>query len=335
MAKMALVSVAVRTHNRSEYLRQAVQSILDQTFQDYEIVICDDASTDDTPTVCRDLEQLDRRIRTLRQSNNVGILGSWQAGLAASRGRYFVILDDDNCFLPTFLEKAVAALQATPIAVYVFTDEWFVNAERNRNVQVTEAASKQYGRTGLMPGLHEDSSFIALRQSPGINSSLFDRQKLVDAGGFRTLGGELADFDVFLNLAYLKKSCYYIPERLLEYRIHAGANTATLADRTDQAKTSIAILQSLSFEGQAEHYRRRRLAGNHVWLSRALALHGDFGAARKEVKKARLLTPKDLRTLLISTLLALPMSVLCQVLRMRYGKRFQKPPASNAPLKDA
>ena len=108
-----LVSVMISTHNRAGYLREAVASVLAQTFTDFELILCDDASSDETPAVCLELERLDSRVRTLRHKQNVGMVHNWNSGLSVSVGHYFCKLDDDNRYLETFLEKTVQALQET------------------------------------------------------------------------------------------------------------------------------------------------------------------------------------------------------------------------------
>ena len=189
-----LVSVMISTHNRAGYLREAAASVLAQTFTDFELILCDDASSDETPEVCRELERLDSRVRTLRHEQNVGMVRNWNSGLEASGGRYFCKLDDDNRYLETFLEKTVQALQETPEAAFTFCDEWRIDEQGVRDISETEKDSLHYHRTGLSEGLCLDTPLLAVWQAAGINSAVFQREEFVSGGGFRELAGNLADF---------------------------------------------------------------------------------------------------------------------------------------------
>lgn len=104
-----LVSVIIPTYNRSAYLRQAIASVLAQTYPDFEIVVVDDGSMDDTAAVVA--EFADTRIRYERQAN-AGRSAARNRGLALARGEYIAFLDDDDLYLPDKLAVQVAFLDA-------------------------------------------------------------------------------------------------------------------------------------------------------------------------------------------------------------------------------
>ncbi len=321
MKNLPLISVAICTYNRANYLREAINSVLGQTRGDFELIICDDASTDDTPAVCMALEQQDARVRTLRHSKNVGMIANWNSGLAASRGRYYAKLDDDNRYLPKFLEKTVGMLEQNVEASFAFTDEWFINQAGERLTQVTEVNSKHYGRIGLPAGLQRDTPILAAKQSCGINATLFVREALTNAGGFREIGGTIADLDVFLNLAMQGRRACYVPERLAEYRSHSGMGTTDLVLNVNKARQEVAMWEAASFVGEAERLRRYQLAGAYLALSRTHIVNGDRAAARSAARLARHYASKNVHTLLLSSFLYLPDVFLKLALRRRYGSQ--------------
>ncbi len=108
-----LVSVIVPVYNRPDMLRQAVASVLAQTYADYEIIIVDDESTDDTPRVIEELRARDPRIRSLRRPNGGPGLAR-EAGRVVARGEFIQYLDSDDLLLPRKLELQVAALRTHP-----------------------------------------------------------------------------------------------------------------------------------------------------------------------------------------------------------------------------
>lgn len=310
----------MRTRNRADYLRIAVNSVLSQTYQNWELTISDDASTDATPTLGRSLEQSDPRIQYVRHDPALGASGNWRFCLAHSRGKYFAALDDDNRYLPDFLEKAVAAFEASPDTSFVFSDEWRIDSAGKRDEHSSEADSAHYQRLGLAAGACKDTALLAVQQAPGINAVLFDRKALVEAGGFRELAGDLADFDVFLNLAAQGHQAAYIPERLVEYRQHGDQDGGTYLRSVEKARSFLAILESVSFQGQAEQERLSKLAQAYVTLSRTLLLNGDTNEARKAVRAALQIQPSNLRSRLLAAILQLPNGLLQSGLKQRYGK---------------
>ncbi|MGW3571040.1 glycosyltransferase family 2 protein [Streptomyces sp. NPDC000941] len=118
-----VVSVVIPCHDYGHYLPQAVHSVLAQTYPDWELVVVDDGSTDDTPAVARSLiaDHPGHRIRLLRQAN-AGVSAARNAGIAATAGRYVLPLDADDVIAPTMLERTVAVLDQRPEIAIVSTD---------------------------------------------------------------------------------------------------------------------------------------------------------------------------------------------------------------------
>ncbi|MGC2443803.1 glycosyltransferase family 2 protein [Candidatus Binatus sp.] len=117
------VSVIIPVYNGAATIERALKSVFDQTFTDYEIVICDDGSTDDTPAV---LAKYGDKIRVVRQANR-GLPAARNAAVAVSRGELLALIDHDDEWLPHKLELAVAAMHADPEAVLLYSDKIVVN----------------------------------------------------------------------------------------------------------------------------------------------------------------------------------------------------------------
>ena len=316
-----LVSVMIRTRNRIGYLKIAVESVLNQTFQNWELTISDDASTDDTSALGHQLEQQNTRIKYIRHDPALGASDNWRYCLAHSRGKYFAALDDDNRYLPHFLEKAVIAFESVPGVSFAFSDEWRINAVGERDEHSTDTASAHYHRTGLSAGICKDTALISVQQAPGINSALFDRKALVEAGGFRQLAGDLADFDMFLNLAFQGHQAVYIAERLVEYRQHGDQDGGTYLRSVQKARSSISILESVSFQGLAEQERLGKLAQSYISLGRTLLLNGDVQSARDAIRHSLKIRPRHPKTVALAGLLNLPEPLIQYGLLLLYGQR--------------
>lgn len=117
------VSVVIPCYGQARFLPEAVESVVAQTFQDWELVIVNDGSPDDTSAVARALiaRHPGRRIRLVEQPNG-GLPGARNAGIRASRGRYVLPLDADDEIRPPLLEKLVAILDASPRVGFAYTD---------------------------------------------------------------------------------------------------------------------------------------------------------------------------------------------------------------------
>jgi glycosyltransferase involved in cell wall biosynthesis len=117
---MPLVSVIMPTFNRADTIRRAIRSVQAQTFTDWELIVVDDGSTDNTVAV---IEGCDPRLKLIRQENQ-GTAGARNAGLSASAGSYIAFLDSDDEWLPHHLELCVSFLEAFPGEQFVTNELW-------------------------------------------------------------------------------------------------------------------------------------------------------------------------------------------------------------------
>lgn len=112
-----LVSVGMPVYNGGRWLHRTLDSLLGQTFKDFELIISDNASTDDTQAICHAYAARDPRIRYIRQPKNIGICSNYNAVFAHSRGIYFKWASSNDICQPTFLEACVAVLEVRPDVV--------------------------------------------------------------------------------------------------------------------------------------------------------------------------------------------------------------------------
>ncbi|OQX54719.1 MAG: hypothetical protein B5M53_05570 [Candidatus Cloacimonas sp. 4484_209] len=123
--KSPTVSVIIPTYNRAHLIRRAIQSVLNQTYQDFEIIIVDDGSTDDTEEVVKSFKN--ERIRYIRQEKNEGAAAARNTGIKMAKGEYIAFQDSDDEWLPEKLEKQMKILEnASPDLGVVYTSAWKV-----------------------------------------------------------------------------------------------------------------------------------------------------------------------------------------------------------------
>jgi glycosyltransferase involved in cell wall biosynthesis len=133
--RQPLVSVLVPSYNGANFLREALDSILAQTYPNVEIILLDDASTDETPEIAAEYAG---RITYVRQPKNSGIYDNVNVGIARAKGQMIATYHADDIYLPTIVEAQVAYLQAHPEVGAVFCADIFV-----------DAVGREYGRMVL------------------------------------------------------------------------------------------------------------------------------------------------------------------------------------------
>jgi glycosyltransferase involved in cell wall biosynthesis len=123
------VSIAVPAYNCERYIAQSVESLLGQTFADFELVISDNASTDNTEEICRKYVALDKRVRYVRRTENIGGPGNFRYVWSLCKGEYHKWSTADDYWAPTFLEQSVAILDAKPDVVLCYPKTRIIGAD--------------------------------------------------------------------------------------------------------------------------------------------------------------------------------------------------------------
>ena len=112
-----LVTVGVPVYNGARYLRDALESLRHQTLTDFEVIVCDNASTDATSEIAGEYVRNDPRFQSFRSSENLGLVRNYRRALQLARGRYFKWLSSDDTVSPDYLAAMISALEADPEAV--------------------------------------------------------------------------------------------------------------------------------------------------------------------------------------------------------------------------
>ncbi|MBX2865832.1 MAG: glycosyltransferase family 2 protein [Leptolyngbyaceae cyanobacterium MAG.088] len=264
---MPSVSICIPTYNRAEILPYAVNSVLNQTYSDFELLICDDASPDHTAEVIAQWD--DPRIRYIRHPQNIKRSRNMRSGYEAAQGNYFIKFDDDDALTPTFLERTVAVMETQPHVDFVCSDHWVINARNERDEVATDANSAKWGKDRLKEDIIDDllkETFV--HQSLQVGSTLFRKACLSEVDFMRFEADGCEDFDLLVRLATAGKTGYFIPERLMEYRFHGGQTS--LKQDIHFLSAKIFCLESYHF---SEHPKLEAIrASKLVELKQVLAM---------------------------------------------------------------
>jgi glycosyltransferase involved in cell wall biosynthesis len=122
------VSVLVTVYNRTEYLRNAIESVLNQSFRDFEVVVLDDSGIAIAKDIC-DPYLSCGKVRYQPNAKTLGVAESLRAAIEDCRSDFISILNDDDRLEPGFLSALVPPLQADPRRVLAFSDHWLMDAE--------------------------------------------------------------------------------------------------------------------------------------------------------------------------------------------------------------
>jgi glycosyltransferase involved in cell wall biosynthesis len=222
-----LVSVCVPTYNRAGFLRASLASIAAQTYRPLEILISDNASTDDTETICRELASRDPRVRYVRHAANIGLYENHNFCLDESRGEYVGFLHDDDLHAPTLVAENAAMLDAHPSAGLTGTD-WDLIDESGRRF-----GGRRFDVAPVTPGLeYIDRTIATGRSSVCCPGALIRRAALGDVR-FPVSGPiGFGDFLVWFEVAE-RADVAHVRKTLWSYRQHSRS----LSRRTIESLT--------------------------------------------------------------------------------------------------
>ena len=224
------VSVVIKAYNHAAYVRQTIESVLSQSFQDFEIVAVDDGSTDGTSDVLRSFG--DRRIHVAALPENRGISAAMNAAIGRARGRYLAILNSDDWALPGRLQKQAAFLDSNPGVSLVFGLPRFVD----------EAGEPTAGFNDfrLPLGFPDFSGRTWLRQFFFGNNCLCAPTAMVRRTAYEEVGpydprlALLGDLDMWLRMLVAGHNIHVLPDELTAFRVRNN-NANMSAPRPDTA----------------------------------------------------------------------------------------------------
>ena len=230
------VSVGVPVFNGEEYLRRRLDSILGQTFTDYEIIISDNASTDMTNKICKEYLNKDKRIRYVRQNTNIGFPNNFNFLINEARGEYYIAAAHDDLWEPTFLEKNVKVLDTQKNIVGSISQVDFFGYEKQPKINPYIASLKKmvrkqdseplYNHVLSVSGNYEDKVNKYLRFNQGsFVYGLFRKDKLQKRPIQR-----VASWDLVVILNVLKEGNLYVIDEVLMHKFVGGLSSKGVLD---------------------------------------------------------------------------------------------------------
>jgi hypothetical protein len=228
------VTVLIPAYNCGPYVAESVGSALTQTFRDREVLVIDDGSTDDTAAR---LAPFASRIRYVRQDNQ-GIVAARNRGIELARGRYVALLDADDIWLPSFLERTIARLEADARAAVAYS--WWGYIDESSKV-LPELFRKGADGDVLEP------LFMTCFVTP--SCTVLRRGALDSVGAYDPAARRAEDYDLLLRIAAAGYHFALVPETLMQYRVRPGSLSH------DIAGMAAGVLAAVRRAGGHDRYR--------------------------------------------------------------------------------
>jgi glycosyltransferase involved in cell wall biosynthesis len=217
------VTVLMSVHNGGRWLRPAIDSVLAQTWRDFEFLVLDDASTDDSAAQIEAVR--DPRIRLIRLPENIGLTRSLNRGLREARGEIIARQDSDDLSVPARLEKQIALLDQHPEVALVGAQAWLIDAE-----------SKSRGLRDL-PLESLSVRWLSLLDNPIIHAAATFRTAIIrdELGGYDESFSTCQDYDLWARVL-ARHPARNLAARLVSVREHATSISAT---RKEEGRTMV------------------------------------------------------------------------------------------------
>jgi glycosyltransferase involved in cell wall biosynthesis len=270
-----LVSVILPTYNRASTLERAIQSVLNQTFTDFELIIIDDGSTDNTDLILGKYAESENVTVVFRPRQ--GCSAARNAGISIARGRYLAFQDSDDEWVPDKLAKAVAALEQSDEQTGVFYSDM-------RMVR-SDGSSTDFESPTLKQGALIDERTLDYQvHGVGIQSAVIKRECFEKTGYFDEALPRFIDLELFIRLSDHFRFIY-CNEKLVTY--HQGEGISSDKDALVTARKYLISKYRKRLKGQKHH-----LAQQYVRLAHALEQNDEKYRSLLFFLKAAMVAPR-------------------------------------------
>jgi glycosyltransferase involved in cell wall biosynthesis len=231
-----LVSILVPTYNRERLIEETIQSALNQTYSNVEVIVVDNASTDNTWKILSEIALTEPRLRIFNNESNIGPVRNWKRCMDEARGEYAKILWSDDLIEPQFIERCVDFLAEKDVGFVITKAVEFVD-KTNELIGVRY----NFGKSGKISSKHFIKESLLLGDapySPGCAMfRLSDLREALEIDIPNRIGADFANLAIgndvllFLNVAARYEFFYFIDEPLAKFRHHDGSITVQSKDR--------------------------------------------------------------------------------------------------------
>jgi len=220
----ATVSVIIPNYNHARYLRQRIDSVLGQTYQDFEVIVLDDGSTDESRSIIREYGNDSRLKIKFNDKNSGSTFKQWNKGVRLARGKYVWIAESDDYADKHLLERLVPRLDAEPTTVLVYCRSWRISADGNTNGFVDSSLPNldqaRWTADFVVDGREECRKYLVQCNTvPNASAVLFRRDVYERVGGADENLRLCSDWKLWSSMA-LAGRIAYVAQPLNYFRFH-------------------------------------------------------------------------------------------------------------------
>ncbi|MEM7819481.1 MAG: glycosyltransferase [Candidatus Aenigmatarchaeota archaeon] len=235
--KVPKVSICIPSYNYGNYISQAIESVLNQTFENFELIIVDNNSIDDTDYIVKKIK--DKRIRYIKNKQNVGMVKNFNRCVSLAKGKYILILPADDRLLPKMLEKELEIFKKDKKIGLVYSA--FTQVDANNNIIKIH---KPYNKNYINEGLDEVEKLILGNYIPFscliIKKECFDKLGKFDENLVFSF-----DWDMWIRILLNGFKIGYVSDILAIYRLHEKSETSKLLKDGKIEKDKWNVLEKL------------------------------------------------------------------------------------------
>lgn len=253
MNSTPLVSVLMPTYNREDFVGEAIESVLAQTYPNLELIVVDDGSTDNTKTVVREYLS-DPRVKYLYKENG-GQSSARNLGFKHSKGEYISFLDSDNKWKPEKVEVCIAAFSENPDVGVIYCDNITID---DKGREIDRNSMKRY--SGMITAQLLKDNFVT------INTATLKRECYETMGGLNESLFRAPDYDLWLRIS-TKYKFLYVPKFVSYYRVMENQISS---DKDGRFKANLEILNHFFKQyPRSVSFKERRLGMSHFYCRKA------------------------------------------------------------------
>lgn len=273
-----LVSVVIPAYNQAHYLAQAIDSVLAQSSQDFELIIVDDGSTDHTAGIAKKYEPA---LHYLYQHNQ-GLAGARNTGIAAAQGEYVALLDSDDAWQPDYLAQMLALASAQPEATVYYCGVLYMD-EAGQPLPQAASGGQTYPPAEMYHRMLRANFLVP-------STILMKREPIIAAGKFDVAFRRLQDWELWVRLLRQGHKFAGISKGLVYYRLH-GSSLSTDPTGGQKAAMALAVKHFGPDDGRWDSWpedKRRAYGGVYRYhaLTSSLLRQSDWHACANYLRRA-------------------------------------------------
>ncbi len=283
------ISIITASYNYEKYIEETINSVLNQSYNNWELIIVDDGSSDNSIKIIKKFCEKDNRIKLYTHENNQnkGLKETLLLGISKAQSNWVVFLESDDLITADYLKKKIDIIQKYPQVGLIFND-----------VQLFGDEKKVYINTPIFKSNH---NFLLKKRYPcnifwDLNvsnkiltfSTLMVKKSLLNNENFDTPVDKLLDWWLYIHITY-QNEVYYIPEKLTLWRLHKNSYISKNRKKTNFFLSILAYL---------DVFKKNKATFKELCLFILTSLHKIFNVIPKDIKLYKILLARKIKTIL-------------------------------------